>query len=210
MDRLKHQSSVAISLVLWLASFVLAESPEENDDTVIIPLSSIVTTSPQKGMLHLGELLAQASDQVAKSTRGYQTQNYQANKGGASNVFLVDAGDAAAAIVASYSVFVGPWSANTPAYENKPDPSRGLHWMVAYLGWGDDDSTTWEVEDVRRQGKQMTLRYRKKRLPEDSDQNHQYFFWVPLGKLDPGSYDVKLEDGDSNTTKLTRRVEITR
>jgi hypothetical protein len=196
--------------VFLLASFVLAESPTENKDKVIIPLSSIVTTSPQKGMLHLGELLAQASDQVAKSTRGYQTQNYQANKGGASNVFMVDAGDAASAIVASYSVFVGPWSANTPAYENKPDPNRGSHWMVAYLGWGDNHSPTYEVDEVRRQGNVVTLKYRTKPLPEDSDQEHQYFFWVPLGKLDPGSYEVKLEDGDSNTTKLTRRVEITR
>ena len=211
MGRAKHQSCVGISFVFLLASFVFAEPPEKNDNTVIIPLSSIVTTSPQKEMLRVKELLdQQTSEQIAKSTSGYLSKIYQANSGGASNVFIVDAGDAAAAIVASCSVLVGPWSANTPAYENKPDPNRGSYWMVAYLGWGDDDSTTWEVKEVRRQGKQITLSYHKKRLPEDSDQSHQYFYWIPLGQLSPGSYEVELVDLQSHSTTLARRVEVTR
>jgi hypothetical protein len=211
VQRLKHQSVFAVALVFLLISSVLAEPADGNDDAVTVPLSSIVTTSPQKGMLHIGELLKQqTSDQIAKSARGYQSQISQTNKGGASNVFLVDAGSAQSAIAGSYSVFVGPWSANTPAYENKPDPSRGLHWLVAYLGWGDNYTATWKVEEVCWKGNAITLKYRRKPLPEDSDQDHQYFFWAPIAKLSPGSYEVKLEDADSDTTTLIRRVEVSR
>jgi hypothetical protein len=211
VGRLQHQSVFAMVLMFLTASSVLAETPDEKDKTVTIPLSSIVTTSPQKGMLHVRELLDQQTpDQIAKSAHGYLTQILQANKGGASSVFLVDAGDAPSAIAASFNVFVGPWTANTPVHENSPDPNRGIHWLVAYLGWGDDDSTTWEIDEVRSEGNIMTLKYHKNRLPEDSDQDRQYFFWVPLGQLSPGSYEVNIEDRDSNTTTLMRRVEISR
>ena len=211
MQRLKHESVFVMALVFLLVSSVLAEPPDENDTTVTISLSSIVTTSPQKGMLHVRELLDQQTpDRIAKSAHGYLTQILQANKGGASNVFLVDAGNAPSAIAASSNVFVGPWTANTPAYENTPDPNRGLHWLVAYLGWGDPHAATWGIDEVRREGNLITLRYRKKPSPEDSDVDHRYFFWVPLTKLSPGSYEVKLEDADSHTTTLMRRVEVSR
>lgn len=148
--------------------------------------------------------------QIAKSAQGYLAQILQANKGGASNVFLVDAGDAPSAIAASYNVFVGPWTANTPAYENSPDPNRGLHWLVVYLGWGDPHVATWEVNEARREGNLITLNYRKNRNPEDSDKDHLYFFGVPIAKLSPGSYEVQLEDADLSAITLMRRVEISR
>jgi hypothetical protein len=181
------------------------------EEAVEIPLSSIVTTSPQKGMLHIRELLGQQPpDQIRKSAQGYLSQIVQANKGGASNVFLVDAGNAPSAIAASFNVFVGQWSANTPAYENSPDPNRGLHWLVVYLGWGDPHAATWEVDGVRKEGNLIALGYRKKRKPEDSDGDHRYFYWIPIAKLSPGSYEVKLDDADSHKTTLMRRVEVSR
>lgn len=211
MERLKHESGFAMALVFLLVNAVLAEPPDENENMATIPLSSVVTTSPQKGMLHVRELLDQQTpDQIAKSAHGYLTQILQANKGGASNVFLVDAGNAQSAIAASFNVFVGPWTANTPAHENSPDPNRGLHWLVAYLGWGDPHAATWEIDEVRREGKVITLKYRKNRSPEDSDEDHLYFFWVPIARLSPGSYEVKLENADSHTTTLMRRVDVSR
>jgi hypothetical protein len=211
VQRLKLVSVFAMALVFLFGSIVWAEPPDEEDKTVEIPLSSIVTTSPQKGMLHVRELFDQQTpDQIAKSAQGYLTQIVQANKGGASNIFLVDAGNAPSAIAASYNIFVGPRSANTPPHENSHDPNRGLHWLVAYLGWGDPHTATWEIDEVRRAGNLITLKYRKKRIPEDSDQDHRYFFWVPLGKLSPGSYEVKLEDADLHTTRLMRRIEVSR
>jgi hypothetical protein len=208
MKRLHNQSVFVLSAVLSLATFVSAQPPDKTDKPVTIPLASIVTTSPQAGMFHKDELNRQTDERVRKSINGYASQISQTNKGGASNAFLVDAGDAMTAIAASYNVLVGPWSAHTPAYENKPDPARGLHWMVAYLGWGDDDETTWEIDEARREDNFITLKYHKNPLPEDTDEDHQYYFWVPLGKLAPGSYEVRLQDGDSNTMTLMRRVEV--
>jgi hypothetical protein len=209
MKPLNNVSVFVLAIVFSLVSSASAQPPNENDKPVQILLSSIVTTSPQAGMFHYKDLLnQQTTERIRMSIDGYSSQIFESNKGGASNVFLVDAGDAATAIAATYSVLVGPWSANTAAYENKPDPSRGLHWMVAYLSWGDDDVTTWEVDEVCREGNSITLKYHRNPLPEDSDQEHQYYFWVQLGKLVPGSYEVKLEDGDSNTTTLMRRVKV--
>jgi hypothetical protein len=193
--------------VLWLCCSI----GHAEEKVVEVPLSSIVTTSPQKGMLHIRELLNQPKpDQITKSAQGYLSQIVQASKSGASNVFLVDAGNAPSAIASSFNVFVGPWAANTPAHENSPNPNRGLHWLVVYLGWGDPHTATWEIDEVRREGNLITLGYRKKSKPEDSDEDHRYFYWVPIAKLSPGSYEVKLEDADSHTTTLMRRVEVLR
>jgi hypothetical protein len=197
-------------IVRIFALLVLCCSTSFAEEVVEISLSSIVTTSPQKGMLHVRELLDQQTEQVAKSAGGYLTRILEANKGGASNVFLVDARNAPSAIAASFNVFVGPLTASKPVHEYAPDPNSEFHWLVAYLGWGDPDTTSWEVDVVRREGNLITLRYRKKPNPEDSDNNHQYFFWVPFDRLSPGSYEVQLEDADSSTTTLMRRVEVTR
>lgn len=200
-----------VNRLFALLALFLCSSISYAEEPVKIPLSSIMTTSPQKGMLHIRELLSQQpSNQITKSAQGYLTQIVQANRGGASNVFLVDAGNAPSAIAASFNVFVGPWAANKPAYENSPDPNRGLHWLVAYLGLGDPHTATWEIDEVRREGNLITLSYHKKPKPEDSDEDHRYYFWAPIANLSPGSYEVKLEDADLHTTTLMRRVEVSR
>jgi len=175
-----------------------------------IPLSSIVTTSPQRGMLHVKDVfLKKEGVQSSAATNDYWQQFFGGAQGGASNAFLVDAMDARSAIDASSRVFVGMLSADTPISVNKPDPPQGNHWLVTYLGVGPSDPTWWKVESVKIDGGKVTLTYRMLRLSPCTLNFHSYYYWIPLGKLAPGTYEINLFDAKLGATTLMRRVEVT-
>jgi len=178
-------------------------------ETKSIPLSSIVTTSPQKGMLHTKDVFPQKDpNRAIVSTNGYLRQILHDSKGGASNAFLVDATDMRSAIAASSSVFIGGRSAGTSVPINKPDPPRGNHWLVAYLGIGPSTPTWWEIEEAKVDGKRVLLIYRSAPPSPATADAHPYCYWVPLGKISPGTYEVHLFDADQKTTTLMRCVEV--
>lgn len=221
MRWLGYSGKLAIFLVLFGGATVKSDEHEQpppdegrpsttaKGDTSSIPLASILTTSPQQGMLHPREVFhEQSKDRKNVVTNGYLRQILQGTKGGASNIFLVDATNVNDAVNASFSVLVGARGADTPAPVNKPDPVRGSHWLVAYLGTGPSSPTWWVVESVVVDGSTVRLTYRKTRPTAATRDAHQYYYWVPLPTLDPGSYELKLYTSDRNLVTLMRRVEM--
>ncbi len=220
----RFRSTAVWATLVWLAVGVSCASAVEKPESEVkldstdkirteksgsIPLSTIVTTSPQCGMLHTKDVFPQKSlDRDVVSTNGYLRQILQDSRGGASNVFLVDAVNARSAIAASCNVFVGGRSADTAIPVNKTDPPRGNHWLVVYLGVGPSSPTWWKVVETNVEGKAITLNYHKAPPSPATADVHPYFFWVPLGKISPGTYEVKLFNTEQGTTTLVRSVEV--
>src|SRR5258707_685267 len=119
-----------LTAVFFLIGQSAAEpSAEKNYNEVKkVSLSEIVTTSPQKGLQSVRDVLLQKGN--AQTADGYLRQ-LLIGSNGSSNVFLVDATTIYDALEASSSILVGSRSAETPAPVNTSQPTRGTHWLVA-------------------------------------------------------------------------------
>jgi len=168
-----------------------------------IPLSEIITTGPQKDLQNIDSVLGQA-----EAYDGFMMR-FRNVDDGSSNVFLVDAIKLRGALAASSNVLFGSRSADTPAPKERPNPERGSHWLIAYLGTGPSEPTWWTVESVIVDKAKVILSYRKTKPRPATDDVRVYFYWIPLGKLDRGDYQVELVDADKGAVTLMRRVEVT-
>ncbi len=173
----------------------------------IIPLDSIVSTSSQGGLQNTS--LVHRGDGDHKSYEGYLEQ-IVARGGGdiASNVFLADTPDIDGAVAAAFTVISGGRSTDIVATLNQSNPPRGNNWLVAYLGIGSSSGPPFIVDEVTVNDATIRLVYHKPKLMSQTDDIHQYFYWVPLGKLNNGTYFLELFDFDSKEVMLTRRVVV--
>lgn len=216
--RLKSCFVLALAMGVWAQCYSqeriqdagdLLDNARESSAARSIPLSSILTTSRQPGMIAV-EREFQLQDNVDnKSTRGYLRQILEASHGGASNVFLVDAANASAAIDASYNVIVGSRSAETAVTENIPNPRHGRLWIVVYLGSGPSSPVWWTIENVTVDGFKVAVNYRQSKPSPATDDVCQYYYWIPLSELTTGMYEVELFDTEATKAVLMRRIEFT-
>jgi hypothetical protein len=162
---------------------------------------SIYSTSPQAGM-------QRASGEIKRDGSFVDTFGRELNelkretKSGASNVFLVEAKGIDGAVMASRFVLAGLNPVGKPArvYEQAGD-----HWLVVYLGTS-HSGPAWELDSVKVDGNRIRFAYHLPRAGGGPKDLHPYFYWVPLGELKPGKYQLELFDGEDVT--LMRRVEV--
>ena len=170
-----------------------------------ISLKEMLTTSSQEGLKQVRQVF---QDEAAdKSTIGYLKKIFEASSG-ASTVFLVDAETLPKAISASASVFVGARSAGTPVPVNKQKAVRGRLWLVAYLGTAHSDPIRWIVDSVTVDGGTIRLTYREPPSFIGTADSYPYFYWIPVGKVSPGVYQVELFDSGEKAVTLMRRVRV--
>jgi|GEM_PF-5613648 len=177
-----------------------------------VPLPSILTTSPQDGMLPISTALAASGEDAAVSFR-FLRQILQDHQGGASNTFLVEAAVARYALAASAQVFLGEHSVTAPVVGNPAANLDHHYWLAAYLGTGPNAPAKWVIEEVQVRGNKIIMSYHQAKTsrttPDAQRPNAQrYYYWVPLGKLPPETYHVELFDTHSQATTLMRRIEI--
>jgi hypothetical protein len=201
--------TLCVSMLLICAEFAVADEPNGNSaPEPEIPLSTIVTTSPQKGLLHSRDIFTSKSDPVAASSLGYFRQIQQAIHNGASNVFLVEATSIQNAIRASARIVTGSRGARTVASVDEPNPPRGQKWLVVYLGAGPSEPTWWTVERINVAGKLIRVSYRRSSPMGATRDVNPYYYWIPVGDLETGSYQLELYDASENVVTLMRRVEV--
>lgn len=198
MNRLIVFAGVSAGL---LAS-AYATADESRDEKRTIPLSEIITTSPQKDLRSIDDVVG------PKEAYNSYMMRFRNVSDGSSNVFLVDAKKIRDALDASSNVLFGSRSTDTPASQDKPNPERGSHWLVAFLGSGPSNPVWWTLESVSVKKGKVTLSYRKSKPRPATHDVRPYYFWIPLGKLDPGAYDVQLFDAEKGLVSLMRRVEV--
>jgi hypothetical protein len=198
--------------VFFFATFVVAciasaDEPGAKPASREIPLSSIVTTSLQKGMKQTSDAFPY-KDRASVSTNGHLQRILAGTKSGASNVFLVDAKDMHDAVGIGARVIVGAHQADTAARQDIPKPKHYEYWMIAYLGSGPSEPAWWTVESATVQGTTVRLNYLKSPPSPATKDLHPYYFWVPVGDLENGSYQLELFDVKNNVVTLSRRVTV--
>jgi hypothetical protein len=196
---------VGIAISFLASEFGIAEESREQNENQkrTIPLSEIITTGPQKELQSIDNVVGQA-----EAYNGFMMRFRNVGDGG-SNVFLVDANKLRDALDASSNVLFGSRSADTPAPVDKRNPEQGSHWLIAYLGSAPSNPTWWTVESVSVEKGKVVLNYRKTKPRPATRDVRRYFYWIPLSKLDPGTYELKLIDADNKAVTLMRRVEVT-
>ena len=202
MNRFLIVSGIVISSLLAARAIAEESRDQKADPKRMIPLLEIITTGPQKDLRSIDDVVGPAEAYNSFMMRFRNVGD------GSSNVFLVDAKKFRDALDASTNVLFGSRSANTAATQDKPKPARGSHWLVAYLGTAPSSPTWWSVESVSVDKSKVVLSYRKTKPRPATRDVRRYYYWIPLGKLDPGAYELELIDADTGTVTLMRRVEV--
>jgi len=195
-----------VAACLIVVNAVAVEANENEKKARTIPLSTIVTTSPQAGLQPIHEVFEKKGN--AQGAEEFLQKNCR-SRNGSSNVFMVDADTILDALSASARILVGSRSADTSAQKDGPSVSSESHWIVVYFGIGPSDPTWWTLENVAVENRKVLVRYRhaKKGQPVTKDL-HPYYFWIPIGKLDSGVYELSLVDAEKGEAILQRRVAI--
>jgi hypothetical protein len=194
--------TLPVGFLSWcVAALAWAETPNVGTERSI-PLTSIFTTSPQGGV--------QAFEVVfpKEGERRKQFQRISAFSSGASNLFLVDATNPLDAFKASLSVLEGSHSADTPAPVNTADPERGSHWLVAYLGVGPSQPVWWVVESVTVNRNAIRVNYHQPKASIVTRDVWKFYYWIPVGTLDPGKYQLEFYNTKEKAVTLSRRVTV--
>jgi hypothetical protein len=200
---------VLVSIFLSQLNDAANPTAETKSASRTIPLSSVVTTGPQKEMQRAMKVFQR--DDGKRDNKAYYNNIGQIEQGthsGASNAFLVDATTAQDAVKASKSTILGSGGARTPFPVNTPNPVRGSHWLVAYLGTAPSTPIWWTVESITVSDKTIRLTYRESPPTGATRDAQLYYYWAPLGQLAPGIYDLELFDAGRNMISLTRKVEV--
>jgi hypothetical protein len=86
----------------------------------------------------------------------------------------------------------------------------GNNWLVAYLGCGHSRPPNWVVDRATVDGNTVRLTYRKPQAKWETGDVVRYYYWVPIGVLDDGAYNLELYDADLKIVTLMRRAEVKR
>lgn len=191
--------------IAW--SIVLTSATVASAKPTTIPLSSIITTSSQEGMLKVRDAFAGESEESAVGLRFYP-RIMQETKTSASNVFLVEATSARYAFAGTANLLHGGLRADAPVNGHPGNTLDQNYWLVAYLGTAGSVPTRWIVENVKVDDGKITLSYFHPRTEDSTSDIHRYYYWVPLGNLAPKAYQVELFDTRLKAATLMRRVEV--
>jgi len=180
----------------------LQERGEQSDAQLdkSIPLSSVFGSFAQDGMQN-------AARKNKTLARSINTIFGESSGVGASNVFLVSGDSIEDAVAATLRVFAASTSADDVVKSD--DASSSHFWAVAYLGISGSGSP-WIVHDIKLDGTAVRIRASKPKIQMGAADVHQYFLWVPLGQLEPATYDIELRDAETERLTLLRQVVVRR
>ena len=126
---------------------------------------------------------------------------------GASNVAIVNGDNITDAIKATRWLFTGGMTADKPGHTDEGKKSNNF-WLVAYLGTGWSTPPKWRYDSTVVEGKSIEFRFKSSKANLISGDSILYFYWVPLGPMNPGTFELSLVDTDRGRATLVRSVEI--
>lgn len=193
------RTSFLFSLLTAMSAFATAPVPKE--DVRRIPLESIYGTSAQNGAKQLNSAFT-TKDGINRYTEPYGADLADIRRkthSHASNVLLVRGEDITEAVKAAHPFLAGGFGS---------EPKSKELWMVAYLGMTSSCPPIWLAEYAEVREKTIRLTYYMNDPDTRTHDRFHYFFWVPLGKLQPGTYILELFDAHTKEVTLLRRVRV--
>jgi hypothetical protein len=164
-----------------------------------IALESIHSTSGQQGF----KLVQRGQEPIAP----YLERLWTKFNGVPSNVVLVRGDDLTTTLRSTMMAFTAARSTHKPVDPNDGSKPEQL-WLVAHLGLAYSTPPAWLVESAEQRGKTLRLTFFEPVNGGATSDDHQYFYWVPLGKLQPGAYTLELFDSKKKAAMLSRLVIV--
>lgn len=175
-----------------------------------IPLHAIYSTNGQDGLRPMNPGFLLEEDGTRKYVEPYGLfldEMHSQFRAGGPNVLLVRGKDITAAVRATWLAHLG-----SRPFDRPVDPEDGTEgaplWLGVYFGTTGSEPPAWLVEGARREESAIRLSYVKPQWPRRTKDLHQYFAWVPLGRLEAGDYALELFDAAKRQVTLLRRVSV--
>ena len=185
-------------LLVTIPSAVVAGEPRT------IPFNEVFAIIPQEGMNAAKS--SRNADGLPTAPHGESLQRLLRRfKNAGSNLFIVQGETDVEAMGASERAFNG-LSADRPIAQLNYDP-KGTHWMVAYLGIG-SSTPVYKIESITQESNRIRITYCKPNPLSATADVRRYLYWIKLGELKAGEYELELFDSDSDKVMLMRRVEV--
>lgn len=184
---------------LWLAGNCFARE---------IPPSEVFATVEREGFKHISSGKRIVENKIVEEDYASAMSAINKVDGKASNIFLVDAKNINDAVKATSLVIIGYLRADKPMRPKKGEGSG--KWLVVYLGRGHSSPLKWKAESVKVDEKTIRFTYREPEAGAQSGDIVKYYYWVPIGELDSGAYNLELHDSGLKKVTLSRRVEVTK
>ena len=164
-----------------------------------IPLETVYSTSGQK------QLRAIWKEHDALTQQALKTLDDPHNRG-LDNLALVRGRTISEAVWACERAFRGNAGASA-AWHPEGAPSEEI-WLVVYLGTAGSNGPAYHVKSVTIM--KNTIRFSYEWTDQAvTDDEHPYYYWIPLGKLPTGVYQLEQFNVKDDVVKLSRRVKVT-
>jgi hypothetical protein len=180
--------TAAVAVVLAAIGYTFSQPEAEKQKK--IELKTIHSTNGQKELQQVDLAATKIGDKLRISEYG------------ASNVFLVRGKDISEAIKETHAVV---WQL---APGDKIEGVDSEAWLVVFFGVAGSGGERWKVISVDYSPKRVRVWY-KENDGIDTDDIHHYYAWIPLGKLDPGTFSMELWDQNTNEMVISRRCHVT-
>lgn len=179
-----------------------------------ISLGSVVCTTGQQGLTKISNAFSMEPDGIKETAASILKDIYTQCNSGASNVILVRGHNLLQALGSTRQILCGSGTAAEVGQHHSFNAEKV--WLVVYLGINGSEPPRWLVDAVEVSGKVVRFTYKKWPPPKLKKGEHhvvstgpcQFFFWAPIGSLEPGDYSVQLFDADKNLVTLSRLVTV--
>jgi len=181
---------------------------------VSIPKEEIYTTSSEGGFKKrlLASFHSTKEGEKRKPVYPYSHDlEVIGRRHGVSSAFVVRGSEIAEAVYSTRLIHGVGWSPDSP-----PDdvPLEGREcWLAVYLGTGHSEPPKWKFRSCSQKGNTIEFTY-DSTIPADkngvgasSTDGIQYFYWVPLPKVERGTFELKLIDAKKGP-RLIRFMEL--
>jgi hypothetical protein len=191
--RLVRSLFIVASAIVWVGC-----EGDENKKAKNIPLEGAYATSMQEGLKVVG----------APAYRAALNELMKAELG-AKALYVVVGGNIGEAVTSTRDVISGKKSGTTIAAN---EDGIADAWLVVYLGRTSSNPRAWVLKSVEQMGNKIRVTYDTYQ-PQGVDVRttdlHPYFYWVPLGDLPKGMFDVELYNSSDRSVVLTRKIVLT-
>jgi hypothetical protein len=126
---------------------------------------------------------------------------------GASNVFLARASTIQDAVRATLRAWDKAHDVDQPVAATS-DAKSDQFWLVVHLGVRHSSPPAWRARHVDIVDSQVRFVADPIHTDEITKDLHPYLYWVPLGPLKPGRYELEVMDGSFEQPTLIRHVEV--
>jgi hypothetical protein len=192
------------------------EKPEAKPDKVkqvSIPKDQIYTTSGEPGFKkQLVALFRRDKDGREKGEYPYSYDLKMIEKVGmgASNVFIVRGEEIKDAVSATRLVFDRGVGAEEPRKYDAEDQEivSKRYWLVIYLGTFGSEPPVWQFKSMSISDRTIEFAYSKIKPRIHTHDVWRYFYWIQLGQLRAGTYELRLVDSDKKRLSLIRYVDV--